>query len=485
MNECLKDLKPEKVFKYFEALTEIPRESGNEAAVASYLEGFAKTHGLDVVRDEANNVIIKKPATQGYETAKSVILQGHTDMVCVKRDDLTFDFEKDPIPLVVDGDFVKTEGTTLGADNGIAVAMAMSILSDNTLEHPEITALFTTSEETGMDGVMALKPGDVTGDVLINIDSEEEGVVLASCAGGVNNITEIDVQTTPCAYDAAFELTISGLQGGHSGIEIGKKRANALKLLGRTMTIFKNHFSYGAYEAWGGEKMNAIAKTAHMKFALSNSDVFLMEDLVASIQETFKNEYAVTEPTLSITVSEIDPPETVFEPVTQMALEKLLRFTPFGVYAMSAGMEGLVETSNNLGVLEMKDGVIRLTNAVRSSVNSKKQALNELMALIAESIGAKNHTVADYPEWPFKVESPVRELMKRVYAEQYGEEMKVDAIHAGLECGFLKEKVGDIDMVSIGPNLYDVHTPYEHLSISSTERVYNFLVEVLKRMNTL
>ncbi len=482
MSAVLKGLKPERVFEYFEALTTIPRESGNEAQIASYIEGFAKTHGLEVVRDEANNVIVTKPASEGYENGPTVILQGHTDMVCVKSDDLDFDFSKEPIPLLVEGDYIKTKGTTLGADNGIAVAMAMSILADKHLPHPKLVALFTTAEETGMDGVMALKPGDVKGDILINIDSEEEGVVLASCAGGVNNITEVTLQKAEASLDAAFELVIHGLQGGHSGIEIHKNRANALKLIGRTLSIFKAHFPFELFDISGGEKMNAIAKKATMKFAISDSDVFLMEDLVASIQETFKEEYAVTEPTLELTLKEIDLPEHVYAKATADQIETLLRLTPFGVYTMSAGMPGLVESSNNLGVLEADGHKLRLVNAIRSSILSKKQELNEVMALIATSIGAKNETTANYPEWPFKIESPIRELMKTVYAAMYDQPLKVEAIHAGLECGFLKEKVGDIDMVSIGPNLYDVHTPFEHLSISSTERVYDFLLEVLKRL---
>lgn len=478
----LKGLQPERVFEYFEALTQIPRESGNETAVATYLEAFAKSHNLEVVRDSADNVIIKKPASKGYEQAKTVILQGHTDMVCVKRDDLDFDFDSDPIPLVIDGDYVKTEGTTLGADNGIAVAMAMSVLTDNTLEHPPIVALFTTSEETGMDGVMALKRGDVVGDILINIDSEEEGVVLASCAGGVNNIVEVVTKPVACTLDAAFQLTIRGLSGGHSGIEIHKNRANAIKLLGRTLTTFRNHFEFELFDVSGGEKMNAIAKLAQMKFVVKNSNVFLLEDLVSSLNETYKEEYAITEPNLELALEEIDLPDDVYAMVSLNAIEKLLRLTPFGVYTMSAGMPGLVESSNNLGVLEREGNLIRLTNAIRSSVKSKKQELNEIMALISEAVGGKNYTTADYPEWPFKVESPVRELMKTVYRDQTGQDLKVDAIHAGLECGFLKEKVGDIDMVSIGPNLHDVHTPNEKLSIGSTERVYNFLCEVLKRL---
>jgi dipeptidase D len=483
MDRILKDIKPKVVFEYFEALTRIPRESGNENEVAAYLEEFGKSLGLETKRDTVNNVIISKPGTPGYETAPHVILQGHTDMVCVKKDDLTFDFNKDPIPIYVDGDFIRTKGTTLGADNGIAVAMAMSILASNDLSHPPITALFTTAEETGMDGVMGLEKGSVAGDILINLDSEEEGVLLASCAGGVNNITELPIEfSKENPYDAAFKVVIQGLAGGHSGIEIHKNRANAIKLLGRTLSIMRGHFPFALFEVAGGEKMNAIAKRSEFKFALPGSEVMLMESLLPSIESTFKSEFEVSDPGFQIIFEEIEVPEKVFTQKTTLAVETLLRLTPFGVQTMSAGMPGLVESSNNLGVLEQVDGTIRLTNAIRSSVKSLKQALNEEMTLLSEWIGAKNYQVADYPEWPFKVESPTRDLMKKVYQDLFDKELKVDAIHAGLECGFLKEKIGDIDMVSLGPDLFDVHTPNEHISISSTERVYNFVCDVLKHI---
>lgn len=482
MEHILKGLQPESVFRNFEALTQIPRESGNEAAVADYLEQFAKQLGLHVIKEASNNIIITKPASPGYENAPTVILQGHTDMVCVKLDTLDFDFNTQPIPLVVDGDWIKTKGTTLGADNGIAVAMAMSLLEDQSLQHPKIIALFTTSEETGMDGVMSLDPEHVKGDILINLDSEEEGTLLASCAGGVNNITEIDMEKVPNPNGLAYQLVISGLAGGHSGIEIGKNRANAIKLMGRVLTIFKAHFPYALYEIRGGEKMNAIAKRCEMKFTIDSEYKYLMEDLVESIQMTFNTEYEVADAGIKLEVQPCDVPADVYSEVSLSRLEKLLRLTPFGVYTMSAGMEGLVESSNNLGVLEQNGDTIKLTNAIRSSVKSKKQELNEVMALICETVNGRNTLVADYPEWPYKVDSKIRDLMKATYSELYQKELHVEAIHAGLECGFLKEKVGDIDMISLGPNMHDVHTPFERLSIGSTARTYQFLLEVLKRI---
>ncbi len=482
MENVLSGLQPESVFKNFEALTRIPRESGNEGAVADYLVSFAKNLGLEVIKEDSNNVIIKKPATPGYENGPTVILQGHTDMVCVKTDDLEFDFSSQPIPLVVDGDFVKTKGTTLGADNGIAVAMTMSILESKTMEHPALVALFTVAEETGMDGVVSLNPKNVKGDILINIDSEEEGTLLASCAGGVNNIIEYPFETQKTTLDEGFKLVIQGLNGGHSGIEINKNRANAIKLMGRVLKSFEKHFKFEIANISGGEKMNAIAKRAEMTFVMRRADVETLEQLVPLLQEMFVNEFLATDGGIELVLTEVDTPKTVMTEKSAKDIANIIRLTPFGVETMSGGIEGLVESSNNLGVLEQTESTLKFTNAVRSSVNSLKAEINERFEIISEMTGSKNYLESDYPEWQFKLESPIRELMKTVYSEMFDTELKVDAIHAGLECGFLKEKVGDIDMISLGPNLFDVHTPFEKMSISSTKRVYEFLCEVLKRL---
>ncbi len=482
MESKLNAIEPQEVFKYFEALTQIPRESGHEQAVSDYLLKFGQSLGFETIQEPCNNIIIKKPATAGYENAPRVILQGHMDMVCVKKEGYNHDFEKDPIPVVVEGDFIKTEGTTLGADNGIAVAMTMAILASKDLSHPPITALFTVAEETGMDGVVALNPANIEGDILINIDSEEEGVLLASCAGGVNNIIECPISWVKPNKDAAYKITISGLLGGHSGIEINKNRANAIKLAGRVLRAFEGHFDFELFHFEGGEKMNAIAKKARFDLVINQSDEKMLKSLVSHLEKTFKSEYEIADGGISITVDPIEVPEKVFGKAEAHRLIDTLFLIPFGVQAMSSGIEGLVETSNNIGVAEQLENAVKITNAIRSSVKSKKEALNQKMAIISELVGAKNEAVADYPEWSFKVESPIRDLMKEVYKDLFKDELKVDAIHAGLECGFLKEKVGDIDMISLGPNMYDVHTPQERLSIESTARVYNFLKEVLKKI---
>ncbi len=482
MDYILNGLQPESVFKNFEELTRIPRESGNEAGVADYLVNFAKQLGLEVIKEPSNNIIIKKPATKGYENGPTVILQGHTDMVCVKLDDLEFDFLKEPIPLVIEDDFVKTKGTTLGADNGIAVAMAMSILESNSIEHPNLIALFTVAEETGMDGVVSLDPEHVKGDILINMDSEEEGTLLASCAGGVNNIIEYPFEEKSAEYSKAFKIVIQGLNGGHSGIEINKNRANAIKLLGRLLANIETELPFEVVTISGGEKMNAIAKRAEVTLQIAYENVSKLNAVVKASEDMFVNEFMATDGGIQIVISETEKSNKVFSEKTKKDLIHIIRLTPFGVQTMSGGIEGLVESSTNLGVLTHEAECIRFTNAVRSSVKSLKNEINERFAIISEMTGSKNYLVSDYPEWQYKLESPIRELMKEVYGDLFGKVLKVDAIHAGLECGFLKEKVGDIDMISLGPDLFDVHTPFEKLSISSTERTFKFVCEVLKRL---
>lgn len=482
MNNILKGLKPERVFEHFEALTKIPRESGNEKAVSDYLVKFAKDNNLEVVQDASLNVIIKKPASSGYESSPAVILQGHLDMVCVKRDDIEFDFSKNPIPLVIDGDFIKTNGTTLGADNGIAVAMTMSILESDKLEHPPLTALFTTAEETGMDGVVGLKPGSVSGDILINIDSEVEGILLASCAGGVHNVVEYKITCDNSNKDTAVRVVVQGLLGGHSGMEINKNRANAIKILGRALREIDNKLDYELAFVGGGEKTNAIAKRAEALIVVANADIEKLHSIINELNGTFKNEFITSDPSLEIVLKSADKPESVYNEKTKKDIIKIMRLIPFGIQSMSSKIVGLVESSINIGILEAAEDKVKFTSSVRSSVKSLKYEINDRVKAIAELTGANMTLASDYPEWEYKVESKIRALMSDVYQEMFGKEMTVDALHAGLECGFLKEKVGDIDMISIGPNLFDVHTPYERLSISSTERVYSFLCEVLRKL---
>jgi len=480
--DILKGLQPEAVMTYFEALTRIPRGSGNEKAVSDYLVTFANEHGLDVIQEPCNNIIIKKSGTAGYESAKTVILQGHMDIVCVKEDGLEFDFEKDPIPLVVDGDYIRTKGTTLGADNGIAVAMTMAILASTDIPHPPLVGLVTVDEEAGMGGVMALDSENLSGDILINIDSEEEGVALSSCAGGVRSALKVPVayENVPTEFKT-YQVVVSHLKGGHSGIEINRNRGNAVKLLGRVLETLNAGTEFKLGNVSGGDKMNAIAKYVEADVAVSEKDIPQFEAILSEMDAQFKNEFSLSDPEVcvSATVKEI---QNIFDEPSKNSVVSAMRLIPFGPQTMSEGIPGLVESSTNVGVLSTADGEVILESAIRSSVRTLKDEISDRISMIGTLVGGTQVLTSAYPEWAFKPESPVRELMKDVYRDLTGEELKIDAIHAGLECGFLKEKVGDIDMISIGPNMADVHTPNEHVSISSVERVYKFLLEVLKRM---
>lgn len=483
MERVLKGLQPEAIFRHFESLTRIPRGSGNEKGVSDFLVKFAKELGLEVIQEECLNVIINKPATKGYEGAPRVILQGHMDIVCAKREDLEFDFEKDPIPVVLDGDMIRTDGTTLGADNGIAVAMAMAILEAKDLPHPPLTALFTVAEETGMDGVIGLRPENISGDILINIDSEEEGKALSSCAGGVNNIVHLPIEWRDAdSSKVGYKLAIKDLLGGHSGMEINKNRGNAIKLLGRLLELIDNNMNIDIAKVSGGEKMNAIAKMSDVVIAIDEANEDALRNIINDYQRIVSNEFKTADPDIKLYIEKASKYQKVFSENTKKNLISILRLMPNGVQTMSADIEGLVESSNNVGVLETNEEEVVFSSAVRSSVKTLKDEINSRIQTICSLTEAKMELVSDYPEWEYKVDSPIRDLMSKVYKDMYGEEIKVEAIHAGLECGFLKEKVGDIDMISIGPNLYDVHTPNEHLSISSTRRVYEFLCEVLKRI---
>lgn len=490
-------LKPERVFYHFEELSKIPRESHNELEVAKYVEQFGIDLGLKVSRDDFHNVIIEKPATSGMEDRPHTILQGHLDMVCVKEEGHEFDFETMPIPLKIDGDWVKAEGTTLGADNGIAVAMMMAILESKSLPHPPIIALFTATEETGMDGVMGLEKGVVKGDILINIDSEEEGVILASCAGGVDHHTFLPIHRQPLD-GKPYSLTVSGLKGGHSGLEIDRNRANAIKLAGRLLQRLISEFGVRLISIDGGEKMNAIASKSVMEIMVPNCCHEKISEAILEMGNIFSNEYSISDPNIKIElepiVGELDFPPITEEDTAKVA--QLIVVTPFAVQTMSQGIEGLVETSLNLGqifiqnpdvpeprsVSKISGESLVLSSSIRSSVKSRKDGMIIRLDLIAKLVGASTTTSASYPEWQYKSDSPIREHMKKIWENMYGKELKVDAIHAGLECGFLVEKLGDIDMVSMGPNLYDVHTPKERMSISSVERVYDFLLKVLAEL---
>lgn len=483
-SNVLKNLNSAEVFKYFEELSQIPRGSGNEKAVSDYLVAFAKERNLEVIQDAALNVIIKKKATAGYEDRPAVVIQGHMDMVCEKNGDTVHDFTKDPLKLRIVDDMVYATGTTLGADNGIAVAMGLAILDSNNIAHPALELVVTSAEETGMDGAAALDPKNVDGRILINIDSEEEGTLLVSCAGGLTaKVTvpavweEADKNLSACA------IRIRGLKGGHSGMEINKGRGNSNKLMGRILRDLVDNVDLKIAEVNGGSKHNAIPRESDAVLLVKPEEKATIQSKVVEWEKTLKNELRTPDPDLTITFEELSvTPAKVLSKNTAESLVNYLYLVPDGINSMSMDIEGLVESSINLGVITTTEGGIEFISAARSSVKSIKLELFTKVSTIAKLVGAKVAAESDYPEWAYNPDSKIRTVFVEVYEKMFGKKPHITAIHAGLECGLLGEKFSDMDMISFGPNLYDVHTPDEHMSISSVERTWNYLVEVLRNV---
>ncbi|MDS0528006.1 aminoacyl-histidine dipeptidase [Clostridium sp. SHJSY1] len=480
----LENSKAALVFKYFEEISKVPRGSKNEKKISDYLLNFAKELGLEVTQDEALNIIIKKPASKGYENAPIVILQGHMDMVCEKNKGTEHDFENDPIKLVVKDDYIYADGTTLGADNGIAVAYAMAILADDTIDHPAIEVLLTTDEETGMTGAQALSKESVEGKILINLDSEEEGYLLVSCAGGIRTKSAIKVETEPLNGEKLFNVVVKGLKGGHSGSDIHLGRGNANKLIGRTLNELSNDLEFNLVSINGGAKDNAIPREADAVIAIDESKKEAVIAKIEELNDLFKKELQGKDDVVKVVVEEFN--EDIKEKFSKESTKKvvsLLYVYPNGVNTMSANIDGLVESSSNVGVVVTNGKEVEFHSAVRSSVKTLKDDQVSKIKVLTEAIGGEFEESAPYPAWEYNNESKIRELCKDVYKKMYGKDAVVYALHAGVECGLFEEKLGKLDMISFGPDIRDAHTPEEHLSISSTERVWEYLLEILKEIN--
>lgn len=466
------NLKPEKVFRFFEEMSQIPRTSGNEQAISDWLVTFGKERGLETIQDEALNVIIKKPGTRGFEDKEPVIIQGHMDMVGEKNADSDHDFEKDALKLRVKDNWLYATDTTLGADNGIAVAMGMAVLDSDDLAHPPIELLVTTNEEVGMDGAAGLDGSELKGTRLLNIDTETEGEFIISCAGGNVTKTEFSPVFRDTATDG-YEIRIHGLVGGHSGLEIIKQRGNAVKLLGRAL---KEAGPLLLQEIAGGSKHNAIPREARAVFAAEDLDV---EGLKAFVEETLGKEYAEDDVQCEIAPA---PITRLMDEATSGRIIDYLVVMPDGVQSMVISMDNMVESSLNSGVMETKDDKVIITHAIRSSSRSRKKQLTVMVETLAELAGGEAEAYSDYPAWEYEPDSRLKDTCIRVYQESTGQQAKVSGIHAGLECGLLKEKLPHTEMISFGPDIEGAHTPEERLSIDSTERTWNFLVELLKNL---
>lgn len=485
MLEKLKDLKSVEVFKYFKEMNKIPRGSGNEKAISDWLVSFAKEHNLEVIQDEALNVIIKAPGTIGYENSKGIIIQGHMDMVCEKDIDSKHDFKKDPIAFIIEDDVLRANGTTLGADNGIAISYALAVIAAVDIPHPPIELLVTTEEETGMGGAQALDPKNLDGRILINIDSEEEGKLLVSCSGGVREKLKL-----PITWDEADKsfincsIKLRGLKGGHSGMEINKERANANKLMGRFLMDLKSVMDFKIYSISGGAKNNAIPRDADAIILFRENDSALVTEKLIQWNSTFKNEFNNIDPDINLYMEILDNKvDKIFSDDTATKALQILFLIPNGVQNMSMAIEGLVQSSTNIGVLTTCDTDVEFDSAIRSSVKTLKKAICDETIVLAEMVGATIEFESDYPEWQYNPNSDIRTIFQKVYKDITGNEPEISAIHAGLECGLFSDKFeGKIDLISFGPNIYDVHTPKEHISISSTDRMWSYLVAVLKEL---
>ncbi len=472
------NLKPIEVFKFFYEISSIPHGSGNMDGIAEYCVVFAKQRGFRFYRDNANNVIIYKSASKGRENAKPIILQGHLDMVCQKNTDRVFDFKKDGIEVVVDGDYLRANGTTLGADNAIAVAIILALLDSDTASHPPIEAVFTTDEEIGMIGANALDMSRLSAKRMINLDSEEEDTVTVSCAGGIDFKATLPITRHKVNANKTV-IGIKGLKGGHSGVEIDKGRINAHILAGRFLDLLQKECDFDLADITGGDKSNAIPKYCFITLCSADS---LLAKKAEAILENIKNEISKQEAEFEYTVECFSAvPDEIISKEELLSLIFALCSIPDGVVDMSADINGLVETSLNLGILKTEKDSIVFGHALRSSKASALDTLVDRLYSFWSQTNANYHTSGYYPPWEYKEESCLRQLYCRVYNELCNAEPKIEAIHAGLECAVFASRIKELDCISIGPDLFDVHTPNERMNISSVRKIYNILLELLKR----
>ncbi len=478
MNKII-NFEPQRVFHYFEEISTIPRGSGNCKKISDYCVAFAREHGLKVLQDEAANVIIYKPASLGYENAETIILQGHLDMVCQKTETSDVDFEKDGIPLYTEGDFVKAKDTTLGADNGIAIAMILAILESKDIAHPPIEAVFTTDEEVGMLGALELNMKNLKGKKMINLDAEDPKTLTVSCAGGCDFTMKIPV-VRHLAHGQKVILSIKGLQGGHSGVEIHKGRVNANMLAGRILNYAKSIEDFAIISINGGDKGNAIPRSSTIELLVEDAKHFCdkLKAYIAEVKEELSDREKDFVAELSIT-EETDA--SVLDSVSCDVLLFTLVCAPNGVISMSTSIENLVETSLNLGILNTAEKEITVLFSLRSNKKTAMKFLTEQLSRLAKQLKCEAEVLGEYPPWEYKKDSSLQNLYLETYREQFGEEAEVVALHAGLECGVFASAIQGLECIAIGPETLDVHTVSERLSISSTEKTYQFLLNLLKK----
>jgi dipeptidase D len=479
----IRSLEPKLVWNYFHDITQIPHPSKKEKKLSEYIKEFGKKHNLETIVDKVGNVIIRKPAARGMENRKGVILQTHLDMVPQKNSDKIHDFEKDPIETIIDGEWVKAKGTTLGSDNGIGVATTLAVLASKNLVHGPLEALFTIDEETGMTGVFGLKKGLLKGDILMNLDSEDEGELYVGCAGGIDVSVrkKYAEEKTPKGM-VAYKIIAKGLKGGHSGVDIALGRANSNKIMFRFLMQAESDFGIRLAEAAGGDLRNAIPRESYSIVVMPEIKTSGFEKSVKRYEKIYRAEFSETEPDLSFTCKKTDVPVKVMNKGEQYNIIRALFVCPNGIQRMSQAMKGLVETSNNLAIVKCKEGKFEAYNLTRSSVDSSKEATAQKIEGVFQLIGAEVKLEGGYPGWKPDMQSPILKTMSDVYKKMFGKVPEIKAIHAGLECGIIGGVYPNLDMISFGPTIKFPHSPDEKVHIPSVAKFFDFLCVTLKQV---
>jgi dipeptidase D len=480
---AISNLEPKLVWKHFDEIRKIPRCSKHEEKIRKYIVDFAKKHNLEYKIDKIGNVVIRKSATKGMENKKGVILQGHMDMVCEKNSDVDFDFSKDSIQLNLKGDVLTAVGTTLGADNGIGLAMSLAILEDKTLKHGPIEALFTVDEETGLTGAFAMEKDLLKGKILLNLDSEDFGVLTVGCAGGGDSQIKLPFKTQPVngTMDNVM-IKVSGLRGGHSGVDIHEQRGNAIKLLSRMLWKAKSDYKFYITEIKGGDKHNAIPREAYAKIVVDKKDKDKFVSMLKTEEKYILDEIKPIDPNFKVDVEKIENLKTTMTADSQNYLLDLLHGLPHGVDKMNYDIPELVDTSTNLATVSIKDKNIEIGMSTRSSIKSALQDFRDRIRAVAELSGAEVKEDSPYPGWKPNLDSDILKLSKKIFKDVYGKEPKVEAIHAGLECGIIGEKYPGMDMISIGPTIKYPHSPEEQVHVSTVDKTYKFVLKILEKI---
>ncbi|UCH15864.1 MAG: aminoacyl-histidine dipeptidase [Bacteroidales bacterium] len=482
--KSIKDLQPKAIWSYFDEILKIPRPSGKEGKIISFLMEFAEKHKLDVKQDQAGNVLIRKAASVNFENRKSVCLQSHVDMVCEKNSSTKHDFDKDPIQAKIDDNWVKAEGTTLGADNGIGIAAQLAILENKEIKHGPVECLFTVDEEMGLKGAFNIQPRFFDSKVLINLDSEDEGELFIGSAGGINTIAKLRIKTKKIPKNqVSFQIVVTGLAGGHSGGDIDKGRGNSIKILNRFLWTAPKKLKIKLVKFEGGNLPNAIPREAYVIITIPKKNEKLLKEHLNQYIIAIKNELMITEPNLKIFLTSIKMPQQSFNKKSQSRLLNSLYACPDGIIAMSRTMKGLVETSTNLASVKLENkNDIKITTSQRSSLESSKNNIANAVRSVFNMVNARVEHVNGYPGWNPNMKSEILQITKKSYRKLFETNAKVKAIHAGLECGLFLDKYKDLDIISFGPTIKGAHSPDERVDIASTKKFWNLLLEVFKNI---